>query len=109
MSDELPCPEMSGALEVGEKILASFGHLHSDAEAVRGMILLQRAITEEMHAVLPCRPSITQGGQLVCSLAAVINNLSALLFTPNIQASSAIQLDAVAKGQADERTTGMFL
>ncbi len=109
MSDELVCPEMSGAFEVAEKILARFEHLHNDPESVRGMVMLQRAITEEVHATLPCRPSITQGGQLVCSLAAVINSLSGLLFTPNIQASSAVQLDGVGKENAAERQIGQYI
>ena len=106
---ELPCPEMTGALDVAEKLLARFGHLHSDPASVQGMITLQRALTEELHAVLPCRPSITERGQLVCSLAAVINAVSSLLLASSLQANSAVQLDAVAKGQTAERETGMYI
>jgi hypothetical protein len=100
---------MTASFDVAEKILASFEHLHRDPETVRGVIMLQRALTEEVHAALPCRPSIAHGGQLVCSLAAVINALSSLLFTANLQASYAVQLDGVARGQAQERPTGQFL
>jgi len=106
---ELPYPEMNGSLDIAEKILARFENEHDDPEQVRGLIMIQRAITEEVHAMFPCHPSITQGGQLVCSLASVINALHSLLLAANLQATCAIQLDRVGKDTADDRTIGQFL
>jgi hypothetical protein len=39
----------------------------------------------------------------------VVNDLLSHLGQPGIQAGFAIQLDAVAKGKADEREIGQFL
>jgi len=104
----LPCPVLI-ALDVAEELLDKFGHLHADPESVRGAIKISRAITERLHQVLPCKPGPDHRGQLACSLGNVVNDLCALLCQPNLQAGYALQLDALAKGQADERATGMFL
>jgi hypothetical protein len=94
---------------VAEELLGKYEHLHADPESVRGAIKISGAITERLLQVLPCQPGPDHRGQLACSLGNVVNDLCALLCQQNVQAGYALQLDAVARGKADERTTGMFL
>lgn len=108
MSESTACPVLA-AFDVAEELLNKYAHLHADPASARGALMLSRELTERLHKAIPCTPSVDSRGQLVCSLTSISNDLHAYLFQPNMQGGWAVELAAVAKGEADDRNVGSYL